>query len=337
MKPFNISKRALIQLPPEAKTMWDWVKIIYARRVLYNYMSNLISIPEAKSMAQKEYKKSNYIINLLPEVKNLKSFKEEKEFVKIHNLYSIPYYDITKSANQFISLTTKRNDNGQSNMSVWTVSPFNENTLYNSLENISKLLVEFYNELKNAGLKDEELIERTMLKQQVIKDSKNGQPIKKLQIEVNVPLKTDKWNIYNLNKYNIPQNISLVFQEISGEGVKGEWEEDSSVISLYLFYDETYPISLNEYAENQNELKRVLFHEIRHMIQSFIGIAKNTHAGLPKIMDPHYDAFGFTPYSIDRQDHTLRNVEYHTRLPDAITEFNQIKNKFPKQQQIEAL
>jgi hypothetical protein len=103
------------------------------------------------------------------------------------------------------------------------------------------------------------------------------------------------------------------------------------------------------------QIKRVIRHELQHYVQSYIGFEHtldlyDTIGGLPskKLRDKHFDKiheFGvvrpskddvYLPTEIfDLKDpsgkvlHELRDVEFYTRLSDAITIFNRIKKKLP--------
>lgn len=98
--------------------------------------------------------------------------------------------------------------------------------------------------------------------------------------------------------------------------------------------------------EKLDDLKRITRHELQHFMQTVLGrltkvpgtLDPETWKGVPSknIREKDYDIHGRktnekqAPEAGSRLDHSLRDVEFYTRLSDAIDKFNKTKNILPK-------
>ncbi|MFA5048750.1 MAG: hypothetical protein WC516_07025 [Patescibacteria group bacterium] len=352
---FPISKRAIIQLPPETTQMWQWVKTKYAQRVLANFKYQFLSEKESKEIIQECAKSLDKIYLLKNELKSAKTLGDEITLVKKYGLIVFKSYEIGEGTyldTQIILRTNEKNHEIPSEKPVWRCNNNPFTNLQGVLEETITKLIENISLADSNYMDDKELVEQTMFKQKVLKDAKAKIPFNYLSAGTEIPINTQKWEMYGIS--NVPQEIELKIQQTADNSAYGEWLQENLAILIYVLPDDVNPDSLYEYSIIQLRLKQTVNHEVRHMIQTLINKSKNIETGgLPKYKTPGYDPYGYkeefkylekkpsqnytgldklnlTERELTRQPHALRAIEYHTRLADSVEEFNQLKTKFPK-------
>lgn len=352
---FPLSKRAIIQLPPETTQMWQWVKTKYAQRILANFKYQFLSEKKSKEIIQECAKSLDKIYLLKNELKSAKTLGEEITLVKKYELILFKSYEVGEGTyldTQIILRTDEKNHEIPSEKPVWRCNNGPFTNLQGALEESIIELKENISLADSNYMDDKELVEKTLIKQKALKDSKGKPYINYLSAGTEININTQKWEMYGIS--NVPQEIELKIQQTVDTSAYGEWFEEDLAIIVYLFPDDVNPNSLYEYSIIQLRLKQTINHEVRHMIQTLINKSKNIEiGGLPKYKTPGYDPYGYkeeykylerkpkSEYtSVDklnleerestRQEHPMRQIEFHTRLADEIEYFNSIKTNFPK-------
>lgn len=361
----SLIKQALIQLPPETDQMWQFVKTTYAQRVLANLNKPFLSKQKADKISLNLQVKASEIGHMAfsGELYNLRSLAHEIDFVKKHGLELIPIYNIFDG--QIVNATLKlstydKNLTIEEESPVWHVSIFDglnpqgaimleDETLSKSLSFISREIDKVAYEAQKQALSDEELIERLILKQKVIKAAQNKAT--NSIINSKAFFVDPKKGPYDINLP--PQKIFLHVQG-ANKNLNGEWIEEQLAIYIYVSPFKIDVDTVQKYSLALLELKQTLYHEVRHMMQTFINKSKNIESGgLPKFKNVSHDPFGFksefkylnkkplkelsnedvvnlTERHETRLPHPLRQIEFHTRLADEVETFNRLKYKYPK-------
>jgi len=96
----------------------------------------------------------------------------------------------------------------------------------------------------------------------------------------------------------------------------GQWDALTKTLSSDMPKDAH---TIRQFENNVFQLMGTTRHEAQHVGQDILAKIKGLHedAGLPKNRSKDYDTGGFNRKG-PRQDHALRDVEFHTRLQDEI-------------------
>lgn len=117
---------------------------------------------------------------------------------------------------------------------------------------------------------------------------------------------------YNANPFEL--TVVLNFKEHKNR--EGQWNAFTKTLSSDMPKDAH---TVRQFENNVFQLMGTTRHEAQHVGQDILAEIKGLHedAGLPKNRSKEYDAGGFNQNG-PRQDHALRDVEFHTRLQDEI-------------------
>lgn len=149
------------------------------------------------------------------------------------------------------------------------------------------------------------------------------------------------------------QAKGLSSSDFGGIWFRSDWAKyptNNFIGSMYIKSDMQEDIEdiiyLDKFQSKISWLKSITRHEVQHFVQSFLEYisGKKQMGGLPSadIRNTTYDASGFPkkdfigPHLSDGEDdgripHTLRDIEFYTRVSDAADRFNELKTKLPTQ------
>jgi len=211
-------------------------------------------------------------------------------------------------------------------------------TLEESLERLKKVVQHSHDTV--GAMTDDDLVDFHIMKRHIEKEAGEEGPIDVSDEPAWNTFRIDstKWKEYGVPAESAPNMVAVTFGPETSS-YAGYWRSgNTGVLAVLMSEEHLTPSSHNDYLKHRDRLKEITEHEVRHMIQTLASRAKGLKEdsmGLPPLSmrSTKYNPSGAyvkTKEPYPRQEHALRDIEFHTRLGDEVRGFKKVLSQYPR-------